>query len=211
MDDRAGRTAMSTEFGMPPASPLRSRLSWNAPDPRDVLSSVIIAITLVIAGLPLGLIWGWITPKLNVNEAIGGKSGIISEAAFSAQAGIDLHFALLALIFGVAAGAIVGWLGRHASWPLPLALAVGGAGGSLVAAQTGHLLESHQVLNQIPADIRGSLSGIMDFVLRSHGFYVVFPVAALLTYLLIVVLTTKPEPPQLPAEYQQDRYWSVPR
>lgn len=202
---------MSTEFGTPPIAPDRRRLSFHAPSARDVLSSVIIAVALVIAGLPLGLIWGWTTPKLNVNEAIGGSTGVISEAAFNAQAGIDVHFALLALVFGVLAGGIVGWRGRKASWPLPLALAIGGAGGSLVAAQTGHLLESHQVLNQIPADLRGSLSGIMDFVLRSHGFHVVFPVAALLTYLLIVLFTTKPEPAQLPAEPEPDRYWSVPR
>ena len=202
---------MSTEFGTPPASPTRSRVSWSAPNPRDVLSSVIIAVTLIIAGIPLGLIWGWTTPKLNVNEALGGKSGIISEAAFNAQSGIDLHFALIALIFGVVAGAVVGWRGRNASWPLPIALAIGGAGGSLVAAQTGHLLESHEVLSQIPADIRGSLSGIMDFALRSHGFHAVFPVAALLTYLLIVLFTTKPEAPQLPAKPEPDRYWSAPR
>jgi hypothetical protein len=202
---------MSTEFGIPPATSSRRGLSWNAPDPRDVLSSVIVAITLVVAGLPLGLIWGWTSPKLNVNEALGGKSGIISEAAFNAQSGIDVHFALIALIFGVAAGAIVGWRGRKASWPLPVALAVGGAGGSLVAAQIGHLLESHEVLKQIPADIRGSLSGIMDFALRSHGFLAVFPIAALLAYLIIVLFTTKPEAPQLPAEPEQGRYWSAPR
>jgi hypothetical protein len=176
-----------------------------------VLSSVVIAITLVIAGIPLGLLWGWTTPKINVNEALGGKTGIISEAAFNAQAGIDVHFALLALIFGVLAGAIVGWRGRNASWPLPIALAVGGAAGSLVAAQIGHLMESHEVLNQIPVSIRGSVSHIFDFALRSHGFHAVFPVAALLTYLFIVLFATRNEPPELPAEPDPDRYWSVPR
>ena len=204
-----GSTEM-TEFGMPAGSPRRRR-SWTAPDARDVLSSVIIAVTLIVAGLPLGLIWGWTTPKLNVNEALGGTTGIISEAAFNAQAGIDVHFALIALIFGVAAGAVVGWRGRNASWPLPVALAIGGAGGSLVAAQTGHVLESHEVLHQIPASLRAQLTGIMDFVLRSQGFDVVFPIAALVTYLLIVLFTTRNEPAALLSEPEPDRYWSVPR
>jgi hypothetical protein len=199
------------EFGTPPGRSARSRLHWNAPTSRDVLSSIVIAIALIIAGVPLGLLWGWTTPKINVSEALGGKSGIISEATFNAQAGIDIHFALLALIFGVVAGLIVGWRGRNASWPLPIALAVGGVAGSLVAAQIGHLMESDEVLHQIPASVRSQLSGIMDFTLRSHGFHAVFPVAALLTYLAIVLITTRSEPPQLPAEPEPGRYWSVPR
>ncbi|MCW2546402.1 MAG: hypothetical protein JWN96_862 [Mycobacterium sp.] len=200
------------EFGTPPGPSVRSRLHWNAPTSRDVLSSIVVAITLIIAGVPLGLLWGWTTPKLNVNEALGGKTGILSEATFNTQAGIDVHFAFLALIFGVVAGAIVGWRGRSASWPLPIGLAVGGAAGSLVAAQIGHLMESNEVLKQIPASIRGTqLSRLMDFTLRSHGFHAVFPVAALLTFLLIVLISTRNEPPQLPAEPEPGRYWSVPR
>jgi hypothetical protein len=176
-----------------------------------VLSSIVVALTLIVAGVPLGLLWGWTTPKLNVHEALGGKTGIISEATFNAQAGIDIHFAFLALIFGVVAGAIVGWRGRRASWPLPIALAVGGAAGSLVAAQIGHLMESSEVLDQIPQSIRAQLSGVMDFTLRSHGFHALFPFAALLTYLLIVLITTRNEPAELPAEPEPGRYWSVPR
>ena len=97
---------------------------------------------------------------------------------------------MLALIFGVVAGAVVGWLGRRGSWTLPLALAVGGVGGSLVAAQVGHLQESSGVLDQLPQDIRSRVSDLVDFTLRSHGFHVVFPVAALLTYLVIVLATS---------------------
>jgi hypothetical protein len=200
-------------FGTPPGPSVRgSRLRWNAPTPRDVLSSIVVAITLLIAGVPLGLLWGWTTPKLNVSEALGGTTGILSEAAFNAQAGIDIHFAFLALIFGLVAGAIVGWRGRSASWPLPIAVAVGGAAGSLVAAQIGHLMESSEVLNQLPQSVRGTqLASLMDFTLRSHGFHAVFPVVALLTYLLIVLIATRNEPAKLPAEPEPGRYWSVPR
>jgi hypothetical protein len=201
----------SGDFGVPPGPPSRRRFSWQAPSARDVLSSVVIAVTLLVAGIPLGLLWGATTPKINVTEALGGTSGNISEAAFGAQAGIDVHFALLALIFGVVAGVVVGWRGRHASWPLPIALAVGGAAGSLIAAQIGHVMESNSVLDQIPEKYRGSIGGIMDFVLRAHGFHVVLPVAALITYLVIVLVTTRNEPAKLPAEPEPDRYWSVPR
>lgn len=176
------------------------------PASRDVLTALVVAVSLVIAGVPLGFLWAATSPRLDVKAALAG-----SEAAFDAQAGIDVHFALLALIFGVVAGAVVGWRCRRSSWPVPLALAIGGLGGSLVAAQIGHLRESSRVLDQLPENIRGSVSNIVDFVLRSHGYHAVFPVAALLTYLIIVVATSRPEPASLPDSPDPGRYWSVPR
>jgi hypothetical protein len=193
-------------FGVPPPPPRERRWKPEAPHSRDVLSAVVVAVLLVVAGVPMGLLWAATTPKLNVKAALAG-----SEAAFNVQGGADVHFALWALIFGVVAGALVGWRGRRGSWTLPVALAVGGVGGSLVAAQVGHLRGSNQVLDQLPQDIRGRVSNIVDFVLRSHGFHVVFPVAALLTYLIIVVATTSNREPALPDAPEADRYWSVPR
>jgi hypothetical protein len=193
-------------FGVPPPPPRLARWRPEVPHSRDVLSAIAVAVAVIVAGVPMGLIWGATTPKLDVKQALGG-----SEAAFNAQGGADVHFALLALIFGVVAGAVVGWFGRHGSWTLPLALAVGGVGGSLVAAEIGHLQESSGVLDQVPQDIRSRVSDLVDFSLRSHGFHVVFPFAALLVYLVIMIATSKPEQPALPETPEPDRYWSVPR
>jgi hypothetical protein len=193
-------------FGVPPAPPRAQRWKPEAPHSRDVLSALVVAIALVVVGVPMGLLWAATTPKLNVKQALAG-----SEAAFNVQGGADVHFALLALIFGVLAGALVGWRGRQGSWTLPVALAVGGVGGSLVAAQVGHLRGSSRVLDQLPEDIRGRVSNVVDFVLRSHGFHVVFPLTALLTYLIVLILTTSHQEPVLPDAPEPDRYWSVPR
>jgi F0F1-type ATP synthase assembly protein I len=200
-----GGAADQPGFGVPPAPPRFARWKPEVPHSRDVLSAIVVAIALVVVGVPMGLIWGATTPKLDVKQALAG-----SEAAFNVQGGADVHFALLALIFGVVAGAVVGWIGRRGSWTLPLALAVGGVGGSLVAAQVGHLQESSSVLDQLPQDIRSRVSDIADFTLRSHGFHVVFPVAALLTYLAIMLATSRAEQPALPETPEPDRYWSVP-
>ncbi len=200
------RAVTATSFGVPPAPATSRRFTPDRPTSRDALTALVVAVSLVVAGVPLGLLWAATSPKLDVKAALGG-----SEAAFDAQAGIDVHFALLALIFGVVAGALVGWRCRKASWLLPLALAVGGVGGSLLAAQIGHLRESSRVLDQLPENLRGSVSNIVDFVLRSHGYHVVYPVAALITYLLIIVATTRSTPPALPEDPEPDRYWSVPR
>lgn len=193
-------------FGLPPGPPRFARWKPEVPHSRDVLSAIVVAIVLVVVGVPMGLIWGATTPKLDVKQALSGN-----EAVFNVQGGADVHFAFLALIFGVLAGVVVGWFGRHGSWTLPIALAVGALGGSLVAAQVGHLQESNHVLDQLPQDVRGRVSNIVDFMLRSHGFHVVFPAVALLTYLAMVMATTRPQPPALPEAPEPDRYWSVPR
>ncbi len=203
-------------FGTPPPpqgdTASAARRSWKPgpPESREIRASVIVALVLVLSGVPMGLLWAATTPKLNVAEAFP-PSLVISESAFNAQAGADVHFALLALIFGVVAGALVGWRYRTASWPFPVALAAGGAVGSIIAAQIGNWRASSQVLDQLPANIRSQVSGVADFVLRSHGYHVVYPLAALLTYLAIVMVTTRHEPPALPDAPEPDRYWSVPR
>lgn len=204
--DHGHDAVTTTEFGVPPRPATRRRFAPNMPNSRDVLTALVVAVGMVVAGVPLGLLWAATSPKLDVKAALAG-----SEGAFNAQAGIDIHFALLALIFGVVAGGIVGWRARKGSWPVSLALAIGGLGGSLVAAQIGHLRESSRVLDQLPENIRGRVSDIVDFVLRTHGYHVVFPAAALITYLIIVVATTRPEPVVLPDSPELDRYWSVPR
>ena len=195
-------------FGVPPA-PAASRFRPAMPTSRDILSAIVVALALIIAGVPLGLLWGATTPKLDVSAALSG--GILNESAYDTQAGADMHFALLALIFGLVAGALVGWRGRHGSWTLPLGLTVGGLAGSILAAQIGHWQESSNVLDRIPQDLRGPVSGISDFMLRSHGFLVVFPFAAVIAFLIVVTLTTRSTPAQVPAEPEPDRYWSTPR
>ncbi len=197
-------------FGAPPPAPASRRFRPDVPTSRDVLGAIIVGVALILAGVPLGLLWGATTPKLNVRDALGASTGVVSEASFNTQAGVDMHFALIALLFGIAAGLFVGWRGRTGSWPLPLAIAIGGVAGSLVAAQVGHLLESNSVLDKLPESVRSQLSGLTDFMLRSHGFHVVFPLAALITYLLVVAITTRAQPPVLPDE-PGPGYWAAPR
>jgi hypothetical protein len=212
-DDPAGgrETADMTApgFGVPPPPPGAQQSRRWVPQrltAGDVLAALVVAIGLVVAGVPLGLLWAVTAPKVDVSAALAGN-----EATFNAQAGADVHFAFLALIFGAVAGALVGWRGRNGSWTLPLAVAIGSAAGSIVAAQIGHLTESSKVLDQLPQNVRGQVSTVVDFTLRSHGFIIVFPIAALVTYLIIVVATTRTRSPELPDAPEPERYWSVPR
>jgi hypothetical protein len=194
------------EFGTPPAPPDSNRWRPDLPTSRDVFGAVVVGVALVIAGAPLGLLWAATSPKVNVAAALAG-----SEAAFDAQAGIDVHFAFLALLFGVVTGLLVGWRGRHASWPLAAAIAVGGVAGSILGAQIGHLKASDEVLRQLPPTVSQHGREVLDFTLRAHGFYFVLPAVALLLYFLIVLLTTRREPPRLPETPDPSQYWSVPR
>jgi hypothetical protein len=134
-----------------------------------------------------------------------------SEAAFDAQGGVDVHFAFLSVLFGLAIGFLVGWRARRGAWPLAVALAAGGVGGALVAGQIGHAWRSSDVLKQLPPNVTERGRELFDFMLRAHGFYLVLPAAALFAYLLVVLFATRSEPPSLPGEPEPDVYWSTPR
>jgi hypothetical protein len=194
-----------TGFGSPP-SPERNRWRPDLPGRRDVVAALIVAVALVIAGVLLGLLWGATAPKIDVAAGLNG-----SEAAFDSQGGVDVMFAFLSVLVGLAIGFLVGWRARNGAWPMAVALAVGGVGGSLIAGVVGHALRSHDVLKQLPPNVTQTGRDLFDFTLRAQGFYLVLPAAALLAYGLVVLFATKAEPPRLPDAPDPDVYWSTPR
>src|ERR1700710_2832861 len=122
-----------TAFGLPspiPRAPRRSVATIG-----DVVAGVVAAAAMLVAGIPLGLIWGATAPTVDVGDLLRNSS----ETALEAQPAADARFALLAVVFGLVGGLIAGWRGRKAGWPLPVGLVLGGVGGSLIAGQVGHL------------------------------------------------------------------------
>ncbi len=193
-------------FGTPPLPPRQGKRSTTLPTRRDLVLAAGVAVGMAVAGALLGLLWSVTAPKVDVTAAFKG-----SEAAFDAQGGVDVLFAFLSALFGLALGFLVGWRARHASWPLAVGLAVGGLGGSLIAGVVGHAMRSSDVLKELPPDTSQHGRDLFDFAVRAHGFYFVLPAAALFAYLLVVFFATKPEPPELPEGVDPTVYWSVPR
>jgi len=194
-----------TPFGVPSQPPPRARPQGVATS--DVVAGVIAAAGMLAAGIPLGLIWGATVPTVDVNDLLLNSS----ETALEAQPAADARFALLAALFGVVVGLIAGWRGRRAGWPLPVGIVLGGVGGSLIAAQVGHLLASGDALAAVPPTANPLVREIVDVTVRADGVHAIFAFSALLVFLVIVALATKPEPLTVPEEPPAGAWWSAPR
>jgi hypothetical protein len=159
-----------------------------------VLAAVVAAGAMLVAGVPMGLLWGATAPRVNVTDLLQNSS----ETTLEAQPASDARFALLGIVFGVVAGAIAAWRGRRAGWPLPVGLALGGLGGSLVAAQTGHMTASADALAGVPPTARAVVRDLVDVSVRAGGVHAAYPLAALLVFLFVALLTTRGDEPVTP-------------
>jgi hypothetical protein len=173
----------------------------------DVVAGVVAAAVMLVAGVPFGLLWGATAPRVNVPDLLDNGA----ETALEAAPAADAHFALIGAIFGLVAGLFAVWRGRRAGWPLPVGLLLGGLGGSLIAGQVGHLLESDKVLKTIPPTAKPLVRQVVDVTVRAEGVHAAYPLVALLVFLVVVALTTRPEPLQIPAEPAAGSWWSAPR
>jgi hypothetical protein len=171
------------------------------------VAAVVAGGVMLLAGVPLGLLWGATVGTVDVADLLANSS----ETALEVQPAADARFALIAAVFGLVAGLIAGWRGRKAGWPLPVGLVLGGVGGSLLAAQIGHLLKSQSVLDKIPANANPLVRELVDVMVRADGVHVVFPFVAALVFLGIAALTTKAEPLQVSTEPAAGAWWSSPR
>ncbi|MCM3883783.1 hypothetical protein [Frankia sp. R82] len=148
-----------------------------SPGRAGYLAGLICAVAMAVVGFPLGLLWAVAAPKLNLDGALAGN-----ESAFAVQSDIDARFGLICLVAGVIGGAVALWRARDAGWPVPLGLAVGGAGGALVAGWIGHLRRSPGALHGLPANASSVLVDLVDVRVRAHGLYLVLPVTALMVF-----------------------------
>lgn len=162
---------------------------------------------MLLAGVPLGLLWGSTVPLVDVPDLIANSS----ETALEAAPAADARFAVIAAVFGLVAGLIAGWRGRRSGWPLPVGLLLGGLGGSLIAAQVGHLLASDEALADVPATANPIVRDLVDVGVRADGVHAVYPLIALLVFLVLVAVTTRPEPLTVPDEPPVGAWWSAPR
>ncbi|WP_462187652.1 hypothetical protein [Frankia sp. CcWB2] len=150
------------------------------------VAGLICAAAMALAGFPLGLLWAATAPHLDLAAALGGH-----ESAFTVQSDIDVRFAQICAVAGVIGGAVACWRVRDAGWPVPVGLAAGGIGGSLIAGWIGHLRRSPQLLHALPKDASPLLTDLVDMKVRAGGLYFVMPVTALVMLLVGLWVTSR--------------------
>ena len=140
-------------------------------------SGLAAAVTAAVLGAPLGYVWAHTARRIDVAAALSDN-----EAAFSRQVGVDLWFAFLSLIAGILVGLLVWWLSRPADWPVPLGLAAGATGGSLLAGAVGRAVNDS--IPGLPSDATDLAHVLLRFELRAPGWYVIYPAVALIVMLI---------------------------
>ncbi len=167
----------------------RGRLRPRPLSRADATAAAVTATVSVLLGVPAGLLWAATAPLIDVPAALDG-----AESAFRAAASADVGFGVIALGAGALCGGVAWWRAFRRGWTVPVALAAGGTGGALVAAALGHLRNSGHALAQVPPNLSLRAHDVVDFALRTRQAIVLWPVAALLVYVVLTVGLTDPEP-----------------
>jgi hypothetical protein len=152
------------------------------------MAALAALLTAAVVGAPLGWIWARTAHRVDVSAVLQGN-----ESAFSRQVGVDLWFALLSLLAGVAVGLAVWWLSRPADWPVPVGLAAGATAGSLLAGAVGRAV-NHGIPG-LPSDATDLARVLLRFQVRAPGWYVVYPAVALVAFLVAASLATDADAP----------------
>jgi hypothetical protein len=166
---------------------------WSSPareDPidwaREGIVAGLVTIYSVLLGAVVGLIWPHVAPPFDITRAVDG-----SEAATKALLGADMWFALLGIVAGAVAAAILTFFGREAGRGPGgiVGLAIGGLLGSLVAAHVGHLVREPDFTSGLKAAFPGitpasvkTIQGYFGFTVRMKAVLLAWPIAAVLVH-----------------------------
>lgn len=189
------------------------------------LVALVTGVALVLTGAPLGLLWAWLSPHLDISAVIAG-----SESAFAVQFDQDLVLLVLGVFVGVGAGLVTARWARGHDTGAAIGLAVGGLLAGLIAATVGHRYRMPELLRVIKPGLdpqtRAQTVALIGFRLRIGAFALAIPVVGLLTVVSRVLyagrhrVETAPEvggypPPRSvpPGAVAQDAdpWWSAPR
>jgi hypothetical protein len=167
-----------------------------------------VVASLAVAGAPLGALWAVVAPRPDPAAVVAG-----TDSALTAQMGADVAFLLITGVAGAVAGVLVWRFVREASWLVPLALAVGGGAGALVAAAVGAAVNSAAPGLAGLAEQSGAtlsrLEDLLAFGVRAKSALLALPLAALVVFAALTYVAgertgrrARPAGPSAPA--QQD-------
>ncbi len=210
-------TAIVDGFAPDPApAPARSRGVW-----REVLIALAVAATLAALGLPLGLLWRAVTPRVEFVMTDAGATTVQAEPeGFVAG---DGWYVLITFAVGVVAAIVVWALLRRRRGPLVLlGLVLGCAAGGMLTAWIGHQigyahyrsLALHAPVGAHffrPPSVRSGYVGLwFGFLPRVQGAVLVEAIAAATAYLVLAAFHVEPDlrraggpgptPPDQPAQ-----------
>lgn len=143
----------------------------------------VTAGVVTILGVPAGLLWAWMSPR--VGFVIIRHKAYMVDPESQAPIGTDARFALIGAVLGLACGVVAYWrAGRRNEVPLVVGLVTGGTFGSMIAWALGHRfgLSNFDHLTVTGADntrVDGPPS------LGAHGVLLLWPLLAVVIFGLL--------------------------
>ncbi|MEC4017922.1 ABC transporter permease [Streptomyces sp. H27-D2] len=102
---------------------------------QELRQAAVVAVLVAVAGVLLGLLWLWLSPRIPLVS--NGKAIFLKNSEGEEAIGADGTFVLLALAFGALSAVAVFWFFRRGGIAIVLGLALGGLLGSLLAWRLG--------------------------------------------------------------------------
>ncbi|WP_242887145.1 hypothetical protein [Actinomadura litoris] len=153
--------------------------------PAGRLLATWVATTALVAllGPPLGLLWAKTAPT--VRYVIVQGEPLLADPEGQGPIGVDVRFALIALIAGLCCGAAAYAVGRRFDdVALLLGLVAGGVAAAVLAWRTGHMVGLDGYRDAVRHGRDGTVvEGVAD--LRAKGVLVFWPVLAVAAYGLL--------------------------
>jgi Protein of unknown function (DUF2567) len=183
----------------PAPAPARHR-AWR----RELASALIVAAALAVAGVPLGLLWRQVAPKVEFVMTDGGATTVAPEPEEFVAA--DGWYLLITFATGVLAAVVVWALLRRRRGPVVLlGLVAGCVAGGVLTAWVGHqigyahyrYLVSHAPVGTHffrPPLVRTGYVGLwFGFLPRVQGAVLIEAIAAATTYLVLAAFHVEPD------------------
>ncbi|MCK7622093.1 ABC transporter permease [Streptomyces sp. RS10V-4] len=180
-----------------PAAPEAGATAGPGPErSRELREAVLIALLVAVSGVLLGVLWAWLAPRVPL---IADTRNVYLKNTEGEEAiGADGTFVLLGLAFGVVSAAVVFLLRRRGGIPLVVGLAAGGLLAAVLGWLTGMWLGPTP---DVVAHAKQVGPGVVfdgPLRLQAKGALLAWPVAAMLTQIVLTGLFGPRDPEDAP-------------
>ncbi|MCX5396467.1 ABC transporter permease [Streptomyces sp. NBC_00102] len=158
----------------------------------EVVRALAVTAAVAVAGVALGLLWLWLSPRIPL---ISDDTAVYLKDSEGEEAiGADGTFTLLGAGFGVVSAGVVYLLRRTGGIPTVVALALGGLLGGLLAWWLGTSLGP---TSDVVAHAKQAGQGVTfdaPLELNAKGALLAWPVAAMIVHLILTAAFTPRDP-----------------
>ncbi len=150
---------------------------------REILRGLLVFVLVAVAGVALGLLWLWLSPRVPLVS--DGQAVYLKDTEGEEAIGSDGTFVLIALVLGALSAAAVFWRLRRGSVAVVLGLAAGGALASVIGWRIGVWLGPTTHIVEHAKQVGPKVVFDAPLQLRAKSAIVAWPAAAMLVHTVL--------------------------